>query len=672
MIQRFRAIPDVPTDGESVRIKKHVISPIPHSASSVATNNGGRQLSLLRQTLFSCLLVAPSSSPYHYYPPIIARGQQQHQSTSSSSQTPPPSLSPSPHAASSPALSLSPAAAAAAAAAAASNRRWGATAVFYLRGKDVAVPVAVPVPVVFRLGFNVTLALPSSRTPKYIIAGEEQHVDYRHLHHSANHHAPCASATLPAQSSSPSPSSASDHPRVTPFVSNLKRRYSAAKMTPPNSFSSSAFASMPSSFHPSIPSTLPSYPRPQHQAKRLGPQSYHHTQQQSSAAAGNILFRQAPQNPITEPGRKRIQRDFGESRTRFTAHSPPPLDPQDSDDEMRSSFYSDSAYRSTLVPSNSRKRGLADDDVDDYGYSTGGRRTEVNDGNPRGGKRRIIDVVGSVASRVWEFCKSKTPLFYASPPRVRRSETFQTPVASPTTQSGNNGLRYREMRFESPMSGQFFTDLAREPVGTTIVDYSNTSLQPSFTPDPSIKPTDVGLSTRWVMVSPTTNSTQPNGASTATTVGSRGATAPNRRNNVKKPLLQRPVSSVARKRVRPPIIPKPTPVVPQSQNFSVPSTSDDLFAFAVPRTTPPRTGNGTGSRPTSPRSRPGSSTASMANTRAGSWRKGHRKEKSVEFDEEDESMKRFNEQLKAMIREGKEALGSKVEIVYDDEEEMAY
>jgi hypothetical protein len=35
----------------------------------------------------------------------------------------------------------------------------------------------------------------------------------------------------------------------------------------------------------------------------------------------------------------------------------------------------------------------------------------------------------------------------------------------------------------------------------------------------------------------------------------------------------------------------------------------------------------------------------------------------------DASIKRLNEQLKAMIKEGKEALGSKVDIV-DDENEM--
>jgi len=40
-----------------------------------------------------------------------------------------------------------------------------------------------------------------------------------------------------------------------------------------------------------------------------------------------------------------------------------------------------------------------------------------------------------------------------------------------------------------------------------------------------------------------------------------------------------------------------------------------------------------------------------------------------EVKQTDASIKRLNEQLKAMIKEGKEALGSKVEIV-DDEHEM--
>lgn len=35
--------------------------------------------------------------------------------------------------------------------------------------------------------------------------------------------------------------------------------------------------------------------------------------------------------------------------------------------------------------------------------------------------------------------------------------------------------------------------------------------------------------------------------------------------------------------------------------------------------------------------------------------------------EEDESIRRFNEKLKEMIREGREALGSKVEVYYEDE-----
>jgi hypothetical protein len=34
----------------------------------------------------------------------------------------------------------------------------------------------------------------------------------------------------------------------------------------------------------------------------------------------------------------------------------------------------------------------------------------------------------------------------------------------------------------------------------------------------------------------------------------------------------------------------------------------------------------------------------------------------------DDDMRRFNERLKAMIREGKEALGATVEVVYDEDD----
>lgn len=41
-----------------------------------------------------------------------------------------------------------------------------------------------------------------------------------------------------------------------------------------------------------------------------------------------------------------------------------------------------------------------------------------------------------------------------------------------------------------------------------------------------------------------------------------------------------------------------------------------------------------------------------------------------EDDVEDESIRRFNEKLKDMIREGREALGSRIEVTYDDDDDL--
>jgi len=55
----------------------------------------------------------------------------------------------------------------------------------------------------------------------------------------------------------------------------------------------------------------------------------------------------------------------------------------------------------------------------------------------------------------------------------------------------------------------------------------------------------------------------------------------------------------------------------------------------------------------------------------GGGRKGknNRSEDLMGGEDMDEDMRRFNDRLKMMIREGKEALGAKVEVVYDDEDD---
>lgn len=72
-----------------------------------------------------------------------------------------------------------------------------------------------------------------------------------------------------------------------------------------------------------------------------------------------------------------------------------------------------------------------------------------------------------------------------------------------------------------------------------------------------------------------------------------------------------------------------------------------------------------GLKPPTPRS-PGSSSTQSPGKRHRKMGSGG----SLGDDEIDDDMRRFNERLKAMIREGKEALGATVEVVYDEDDDI--
>ncbi|RPB03829.1 hypothetical protein L873DRAFT_1826065 [Choiromyces venosus 120613-1] len=410
-------------------------------------------------------------------------------------------------------------------------------------------------------------------------------------------------------------------------------------MTPP-SFPSS----MPGgSFLPSIPNSLPAYP------KTVPTHAFRHSNQSPSPTFG--------------PTRKRFQRDAG-----FSAQSPPPFeDAGDSDEDvMRNSLYSDSAYRSTLATSNSRKRGLADDDVDDYEHRPGARGGDGAGDNDRPAKRRIIDVVGSVASRVWEFCKARVPI-YGPTPRMTAAEVDRN-ADEHLYDPGMPGHLMNGTQFGTGLcdNQQFMASSPPRPAnaGMGMMDTEERNYFSSsrdFSPN---KQVDGGLSSRWVMVSPApTASTAPQQHNNkpsfpASASSSRTGTPTHPR---------RPQSSASSKRTSRPIIAastrKRTTVVRPSHQRSRSSSTVTSSTFAPP---PPQSAFTFHSSPIS-------GGASMANTRGGR-RKGRipglTTTPSMDDDEEDESMRRFNERLRDMIREGREALGSKVEVVYDEDDDL--
>jgi len=286
----------------------------------------------------------------------------------------------------------------------------------------------------------------------------------------------------------------------------------------------------------------------------------------------------------------------------------------------------------------SRKRGHEDDGEEDD------RRPREPE--ERAGKRRIIDVVGGTLGGVlrgaWEMFRPRIPFYSSSsstpaapePMEVTREEEMSSFAAQRRRTTGT---------WDSPEPGQWdasaasspptrgsavplsvtnpYTTAPRTAASYTAAPYSTTVTNPYN--DPYSAPyldsagvaapaTEAGMSARWVLVSPTplTTSTRKRAPSTSSPTTTR-----------------RPRPVLSKKRGL-----KPTPRTPPYQ-------SQQAFNFGTPTSAGKR------------------------------HRKGGSRDRVGEDElEMDDDMRRFNERLKAMIREGKEALGAKVEVVYDEDD----
>lgn len=371
------------------------------------------------------------------------------------------------------------------------------------------------------------------------------------------------------------------------------------------------------SFAPSLPS-LPSYPRHLAPSRSASPAPFPHSKKSRPSFASGSL-------------------QHGSQREYSYAH---PLTPSatdsDNDDDglMTHSIYSDREYRSSLV-SNSRKRGFADDDSDDEQQ----RYPAPSIDQDRAGKRRIIDVVGGTLGGVlrgaWEMFRPRFP-FYNSSSNASSTASTAAGTGSNSPPTALEPMREEEMpsfaaqrrRATSgswdPPAGQWQGAASPSPTRasasaanpyTTTVPYGATH---NYCPSPSTAATEAGMSARWVMVSPSE-------AATATAAATR-----RRAPSLSSPSARRPRPVVASKKrgLKPP--PR-TPPCPSQQSAS--------FGFGTPTSAGKR------------------------------HRKGHSRDRIDDELEMDDDMRRFNERLKAMIREGKEALGATVEVVYDDDDD---
>ncbi|KAK6496444.1 hypothetical protein TWF481_002462 [Arthrobotrys musiformis] len=415
------------------------------------------------------------------------------------------------------------------------------------------------------------------------------------------------------------------------------------------------------------------------------------------------------------------------------------------------------------------KRELIDDDddsegegvmKDSYFSETQYRRTcgtSTHESDDRGGKRRLLNVVGSVVGSIWEFCTSQMQNSLAGIiPKIGWStaaaEYYDTPFNAPPGlfDDDDSIISHSTVDFVKPtLLGAYVPPIAttsfRKPTLQSLIppspvreDDNFTSRSPDYSTysyldeDLSRSRTNMGMespmSASWILVKPESNSrssspapqhsqhshpqsrSPPAGASAASmrrngssNSGSRPSTPVfstppanglGRRTSYSRQVPSRKMRGMASRPAgfsssnsgggsrsgylsRSSSISTPsTPVIGMSQSQSQSSYYPSSFNSSQPSFASFSRGSMASSVTSVGSSLPASP------VRAGASAAGQRArgvsvsgatpaKKRMEMDEEDEmaQMDFFSKQLRALIREGKEALGSKVEVYECDEQD---
>ena len=243
--------------------------------------------------------------------------------------------------------------------------------------------------------------------------------------------------------------------------------------------------------------------------------------------------------------------------------------------------------------------------------------------------RFVINIVGGVAGTMWEICKATAFRgFYAG---GGKGYAMPPPIARDISDSGAwedmDASRMRLSREATPIPGQY-------------PEEDHFTSQPSSETRPA-KRLHTDTVTGWVMVS-TAGEAESRASTPRLSVRRRPPatnTAESRRSTASRPAFRRSLAPVSRRSLG------------VSHGGSPVLQAHHRRASHAPARTP------AAGTPTQ--------NASPASVEAQRYAERKRREER----QTDASIKRLNEQLMAMIKEGKEALGSKVEIV-DDENEM--
>jgi len=356
-------------------------------------------------------------------------------------------------------------------------------------------------------------------------------------------------------------------------------------------------------------------------------------------------------------------------------------------DTGMASEYSDVGYRREL----SGKNGIfGESNYDELGYGQPlgrqlngrplgppGLRQYHSDGWSRTALEVVGGVVGGVVGKVWEFCKTSAFRgFHAGGGRgysLRRSNTSPEDYATVEDRNfwGSEKSTPWEMAGDSSILPGHFLEEDYIPNYMDHVTPENTPPRPAKRRQISGNHNTDEIARNWVVVPPQPSKpvaspkplSKPQIPTPAARYSMPTASSASRRTGLSSP---RPTSSASRAgSTAPPRRPALASRVSHAGSPALNSRSG--ASFASPRSSPnskiPRR-NIHGGTPVN--SSTGTGADSPAAIEAKRWAAQKRKEER----EADESIRRLDAQLKAMIREGKEALGSKVEIEIEEDEDL--
>jgi hypothetical protein len=341
------------------------------------------------------------------------------------------------------------------------------------------------------------------------------------------------------------------------------------------------------------------------------------------------------------------------------------------------SEYAEVGYRKTL--SDLSEGGVTAQENDHGSYfpepptyqftdANGRARTQSYEPQKAGWSRLAIEVVGGVVGKVWEFCKAGAFRGFAA--GGGKAYSIETPRPHTPVESAFQLDEPQEKasmfdcvgdRESTPIPGQYI----ESPEDDYITDYMDRRALESIPPRPSkrlqISNEDGDLARNWIMVSNGNTPVEAPTSMTKPTARYSMPTASSAGRNFVRTTVARPASRANGRR---PVLSTRTSAVSHAGSPGLNPACPASFAS-------PRSPGGT--RISSPMNHHPNKKISIQHGHGGTpspvsiETQKFAARKRREEKEADESIRRFNAQLQAMIREGKEALGTRVEVDETDE-----